>query len=82
MAWRMYYGYPNYLFPLYGASMCDPPNRAYADGGAQKHTARFLTGVLTAFFSIRTNLPHQLFHPTPTSRDHHQRHNDYSDLYV
>jgi hypothetical protein len=36
---------PPYLFLLYGAPMCDPPNRAYADRGAQEHPARFLTGV-------------------------------------
>jgi hypothetical protein len=28
------------------------------------------------------NYPHQLFHPPTTSRDYHQLHNAYSDLYL
>jgi hypothetical protein len=35
MARRICYGCPPYLPPLYGAPVCGPSNRAYADRGAQ-----------------------------------------------
>ena len=33
MILRIYYGCPYYLLSLYGAPICNPPNRAYAYGG-------------------------------------------------